>query len=98
MWPGIEPPGPDATGGRVSVFGRDGELVARWGGGLDPCAGGDFFAPHGIAVDSRGDVYVAEVVLSAGGSRGLVPRDCHTLQKFRRPGSEGAPVGARPGR
>jgi DNA-binding beta-propeller fold protein YncE len=84
MWPGTTAPGPDAPGGRVSVFNRQGELRARWGGGKDPCAPGDFFAPHDIWVDSRGDVYVAEVVMSAGGNRGLVPKDCHSLQKFVR--------------
>lgn len=84
MWPGTTAPTPDATGGRVSVFDRAGNLRARWGGGLDPCAAGDFFAPHDICVDSRGDVYVAEVMWSAGGSRGLVPADCHALQKFVR--------------
>jgi hypothetical protein len=35
-----------------------------------------------VWVDSQGSVYVAEVVYSAGGKRGVVPRDCHTLQKF----------------
>jgi DNA-binding beta-propeller fold protein YncE len=83
MWPGTKPPSPQAPGGRVSVFRRDGRLLARWGGGDDPCAPGDFFAPHGICVDARGDLYVAEVVWSAGGSSGRVPRDCHRLQKFR---------------
>jgi DNA-binding beta-propeller fold protein YncE len=84
MWPGIAPPSPDATGGRVSVFDAGGRLLARWGGGENPCAPGDFFAPHDIWLDARGDVYVAEVVLSAGGNKGLVPRHCHTLQKFAR--------------
>ena len=83
-WPGTKAPGADAPGGRVSVFDRHGTLLARWGGGRCPCAPGDFFAPHGICVDSRGDVYVAEVVWSAGGKRGLVSADCHSLQKFRR--------------
>ena len=83
-WPGTTPPGADAPGGRVSVFDRDGTLLARWGGGRNPCAPGDFFAPHGVWVDSRGDVYVAEVAWSAGGKRGLVSADCHSLQKFRR--------------
>jgi DNA-binding beta-propeller fold protein YncE len=87
MWPGTAAPGADATGGRVSVFDRDGRLRARWGGGLDLCAPGDFFAPHGICVDGHGDVYVAEVVLSGGGNRGLVPPTCHALQKFVRQGS-----------
>jgi DNA-binding beta-propeller fold protein YncE len=83
-WPGTEAPGADAPGGRVSVFDGHGTLLARWGGGRNPCAPGDFFAPHGLCVDSRGDVYVAEVAWSAGGKRGLVPADCHSLQKFRR--------------
>ena len=60
-----------------------GRLLARWGGGLNPCEPGDFFAPHDIWLDSRGDLYVSEVVFSAGGNRGLVPSDCHTLQKFK---------------
>lgn len=82
MWPGTFPPTPDATGGRVSVFDPGGTLLARWGGGGNPTAPGDFFAPHDICMDSRGDVYVAEVVMSAGGNRGLVSPDCHSLQKF----------------
>jgi DNA-binding beta-propeller fold protein YncE len=84
MWPGTTAPSADATGGRVGVFNTKGELLARWGGGKNPTAAGDFFAPHDIAVDSRGDVYVAEVVMSAGGNRGMVPADCHSLQKFTR--------------
>jgi DNA-binding beta-propeller fold protein YncE len=84
MWPGTTAPSPDASGGRVSVYNLQGKLQARWGGGDNPCAPGDFFAPHGICVDSRGDIYVAEVVWSAGGNRGMVPPDCHALQKFVR--------------
>lgn len=84
MWPGTTPPTPDATGGRVSVYDRSGTLLKSWGGGETPTAAGDFFAPHDIRLDSRGDIYVAEVVMSAGGNRGLVSPDCHTLQKFCR--------------
>ncbi|MGH6842992.1 MAG: cobalt-precorrin-5B (C(1))-methyltransferase, partial [Methylocella sp.] len=40
----------------IAVFDRDGNLLARWGGGENPCAPGDFFAPHGICVDSHGDI------------------------------------------
>jgi DNA-binding beta-propeller fold protein YncE len=83
-WPGTGDAPPGATGGRVSIFDLRGGLLARWGGGKDPCAPGDFFAPHGIWVDSHGDIYVAEVVLSGGGNSGLVSPDCHTLQKFVR--------------
>jgi DNA-binding beta-propeller fold protein YncE len=83
-WAGTGPPPPGAPGGRVSIFDRTGRLHARWGGGDDPCAAGDFFAPHGIWVDSQGSIYVAEVALSGGGRAGLVSASCHTLQKFVR--------------
>jgi DNA-binding beta-propeller fold protein YncE len=83
-WPGTGAAEPGATGGRVSIFDRTGTLLARWGGGDQPCAPGDFFAPHGLWVDAHGAVYVAEVALSAGGRTGVVPASCHTLQKFTR--------------
>jgi DNA-binding beta-propeller fold protein YncE len=86
MWPGTTAPFPDAPGGRISVFDGDGRLLARWGGGSNPCAPGDFFAPHDLCLDSRGDLYVGEVTWSAGGNRGVVPADCHSLQKFARLG------------
>jgi hypothetical protein len=82
LWPGMSAPSPAATGGRVSVFDRRLELVMRFGGGDHPTAAGDFFAPHDLCIDSHGDVYVAEVVMSAGGNRGLISPDCHTLQKL----------------
>jgi DNA-binding beta-propeller fold protein YncE len=72
------------VGARLSVFNRAGELLARWGGGEDPTAAGDFFAPHDLTIDSQGDIYVGEVVMSAGGNRGLVPPHCHAIQKFVR--------------
>src|SRR5262249_11385983 len=33
MWPGTFPPSPDATGGRLTIFDADGQVLARWGGG-----------------------------------------------------------------
>ena len=67
--------------GRASVYDRDGRVVARWGG-PDPTASGSFAAPHGLAVDSRGDVYVSEVTHTFAASRGHVPPGTHTFQKF----------------
>jgi DNA-binding beta-propeller fold protein YncE len=49
-------------GPRVSIFTHDGKLLARLG--TEPTNGqgaGQFISPHGISVDSRGDVYVGEV-------------------------------------
>jgi hypothetical protein len=84
MWPGTEPPAPDATGGRVSILDTNGELLSRWGGGDNPGTPGDFFAPHDIWVDAAGTIYVAEVSWSAGGKKGLVPADIPSLHKFVR--------------
>lgn len=74
---------PHAPHASVCVLDLDGELIHRFGG-KDPVRPGNFFAPHGIWADSVGDLYVAEVVYSGGGNRGLVPLDCHSLQKFKR--------------
>lgn len=84
MWPGQAPPTPDATGGRVSVFDTDGNLLSRWGGGEDPLSYDDLYAPHGICVDDLGDVYVAEVSWSGGGKMGRVAPNCPTLRKYAR--------------
>lgn len=79
---GTPDPRPAETGGRVSIFSRDGSLLARWGGGKNPYVAGDFIAPHDIWLDSRGDLYVGEVTISAAAARGLVNEDCPSLQKF----------------
>lgn len=84
LFPGdVAGPG-QTTGGRVSLFDRQGDLLARWGGGDAPSSLGDFFAPHDIEVDPRGDIYVSEVVHTAGILRGAIGPEAHTLQKFIR--------------
>ena len=82
-WPSTPPDTPDSPPSRLSVFDLEGNLLARWGTRA-ACAPASFFAPHGIAVDSRGDIYVGEANWSGGGKDGDVPPDCHTLQKFVR--------------
>jgi DNA-binding beta-propeller fold protein YncE len=83
MFPRMQPD-LTASGGRLSVFDKGGSLLARFGGGEQPGTPGDFYAPHDVWVDGRGDLYVAEVIWSAGGNRGLVSPDCPSLQKFVR--------------
>ena len=74
--------------GRVTVFDRNGSIVARWGAStVSRTAPGNFIAPHGIAVDSRGDLYVAEVAYTFGARQnGVDPAEAaaHQLQKFTR--------------
>ena len=48
-------------GPRVSLLSAQGEVLARLGTQPLGEAPGQFIAPHGIAVDSHGDIYVAEV-------------------------------------
>jgi hypothetical protein len=77
--------------GRVSVLDTSGRRVAGWGGSAPGTVGG-FTAPHGIAVDSRGDIYVAEVTHFFGVKHGVAPADAPTLQKLALR-SDGALVG-----
>ena len=76
---------------RVAVLDAEGTVLARLGdvgprdetwGAADPCRSGNFCAPHGLALDANGDLYVAEVTWHIGVSKGLVGPGCHTLQKF----------------
>ncbi|WP_338319004.1 peptidyl-alpha-hydroxyglycine alpha-amidating lyase family protein, partial [Bradyrhizobium ottawaense] len=49
-------------GPRLSIVDAKGKRIARLGGEEGPgAASGKFLAPHGIALDSRGDIYVGEV-------------------------------------
>jgi len=48
-------------GPRVSIVSDQGEVLAHLGTQPVGEGAGQFIAPHGIAVDSRGDIYVAEV-------------------------------------
>ena len=73
-------------GHRVSVFDRGGRLVGRFGAPEEGSTAGQFIAPHGIAVDSRGDVYVGEVAYTIRGSHLDPPRELPSLTKLRRTG------------
>lgn len=73
--------------GRVTVFNPTGTVVARWGASTtDRCAAGNFIAPHGICVDSHGDLYVSEVSYTFGVRPNRLHEGCdaHQLQKFTR--------------
>lgn len=75
-------------GPRVSVHNNKGELLARLGdlgAGRTP---GQFLAPHGLAVDSHGDLYVGEVSYTVWPSfdfaDGPAPADLRSLRKLVR--------------
>ncbi len=65
---------------RLSVFGPDGKLLARWGTQEKQKETALFVAPHAIALDSRGDIYVGEVAVTYA----KIDRGSRVLQKFAR--------------
>jgi DNA-binding beta-propeller fold protein YncE len=73
-------------GPRISILNCNGEVLARLGNlpaGIEP---GRFVAPHGIAVDSSGAIYVGEVSYTAWPSvfpRRLQPESLPTLHKLK---------------
>lgn len=71
-------------GHRVGIYNLDGVLQARFGAPEEGEGPGQFIAPHGIAVDSRGDLYVSEVSYTIRGSRMDPPRELHSLSKYER--------------
>lgn len=77
-------------GARVSILDQKSNLIARLDRGEGPGVGaGQFISPHSIAFDSRGDMYVGEVV--ATDWREVfpdqpTPRTLRRFQKFERVG------------
>lgn len=71
-------------GHRVSILSRTGQLLARFGDPIEGEAPGQFIAPHGIAVDSKGDIYVGEVSFTIRGSKMDPPKELRSLSKLRR--------------
>ncbi len=75
-------------GPRVSIYTHEGALLTRLG--TRPAAGtgpGQFLSPHGLAVDSRGDIYVGEVAVTAWPSlfpEQPMPKAIRSLQKLAR--------------
>ena len=65
---------------RISIFTIDGKLLARWGNEGHDVADPLFMAPHAIAVDSKGDLYVGEVAMAYA----KVDRGARTIRKFTR--------------
>ena len=71
-------------GPRVTVLDMAGKVLARVGDRPPGDEAGRFYSPHAIAVDSRGDVYVAEVAWTDYGQAMDPPRELRSLQKLVR--------------
>jgi DNA-binding beta-propeller fold protein YncE len=71
-------------GCRISILSADGAVVGRIGEAFGGEGPGQFIAPHGIAADSRGDLYVADVSYSVKGRHESPPREIRSFHKFAR--------------
>ena len=71
-------------GHRVGVYDLKGKLQARFGDPEEGSGAGQFVAPHGIAVDSKGALYVAEVSYTIRGSKMDPPKELRSLSKYDR--------------
>jgi DNA-binding beta-propeller fold protein YncE len=70
-------------GPRISVYNTTGKLLARVGTGFgeEP---GQFMAPHGICLDSRGDLYLGEVAWTNLNNIGAPCDGVRSFQKLAR--------------
>jgi hypothetical protein len=78
--------------GRMSLLDLNGQVLDRWADSLDDKkAEGNVIAPHSVAVDSAGNVYVGEVTYTYGVKLKRVPEDHaeHQIQKFTPHRAEG---------
>ena len=82
---GIGPPGgAPGLGHRVTVYDLNGNRVCMFGAQEEGEGSGEFIAPHGIAVDSKGDLYVGEVSYTIRGQHMDPPRELRSLSKYQR--------------
>ena len=69
-------------GPRVTIMDLKGNIRAQLSDQSYGDEPGRFYSPHGIAVDSKGDIYVAEVSWSDYGSQMDPPRELRSFQKL----------------
>ena len=79
-----EDPTPLNMGHNISIVSPKGELLARIGHPDEGEEPGKFIAPHGIGVDSHGDIYVGEVSFTIRGRNMNPPKELRSLSKLRK--------------
>ena len=73
-------------GPRIGVHDIQGNVLARLGDGPESEDAGSFIAPHGVCINSKGDIFVAEVSWTHTGSKLDPPREVRSLQKLTKTG------------
>ena len=69
-------------GGCVTIHDLNGDRLARLGDVWRGEGPGQFISPHGIAIDSHGDIYVGEVSFAAYGRHLSPPREVRSFRKL----------------
>jgi DNA-binding beta-propeller fold protein YncE len=70
---------------RLSLLDSTGHVLARFGTNGPPCSPGNFTTIHGLATDSAGSVYIAELTsMFSVGYSGDISDECHRIQKLER--------------
>ena len=68
----------------ISIYNLEGERLARLGDIRTGEKPNQFWAPHGVAMDSHGDLYIGEVSWSVAGSHMDPPRELLSFRKLVR--------------
>jgi DNA-binding beta-propeller fold protein YncE len=71
-------------GHRISIYDLQGSMLTRFGDAQEGEGPTQFIAPHGVATDSRGDLYVGDVSYTVRGQHMKPPRYLKCLRKFAR--------------
>ena len=75
-------------GPRISIVDKKGTVISRLGGQDGPGnVAGKFIAPHGVALDRHGDIYVGEVSFTDWPTTHPdepIPANLRSLQKLRK--------------
>jgi DNA-binding beta-propeller fold protein YncE len=62
---GVDAEAATGLGARVTIRDEQGAILSAWGDEGDPTLAGHCASPHGITVDSRGDLYLGEVTYTS---------------------------------
>ena len=73
-------------GPRVAIHDVAGNVLARLGDAPESEEPGHFIAPHGVCINSKGDIFVGEVSWTHTGSHLNPPREIRSLQKLTKLG------------
>jgi sugar lactone lactonase YvrE len=72
------------AGHRLTILSKHGTKLARLGEPEPGDGPGQFIAPHGCAVDSQGNIYIAEVSYTIKGRREDPPRTYTSLRRLKK--------------